>query len=77
MTDTERKAAEAERLMAEIAPYLDAVEKQSFEALLVETEAEKILEHRHFINASRKFRAELKTAIVLGSQAARKAPTVA
>lgn len=77
MTDLERKAADAERLMADIAPYLDKVERDSFEALLVETEAEKILEHRHFINASRRFRAELKTAIVLGSQAQRKAPTVA
>lgn len=63
--------------MAEIGPYCDQVEKDAYEALLAETDQAKILEGRLFILASRKFRATLQTAVTLGKQAARKAPTVA
>lgn len=77
MNDTERKGAEAELLMAQIAPYCDRVERDAYEALLRETDPEKVMERKHFINASREFRAALQTAITLGKQAARKAPAVA
>jgi hypothetical protein len=77
MNDTERKAAEAERLAGEITPYCLQVENDAYEALLNETDPERVMEHKHFINASRKFRDALRTAIVLGKQSARKAPAVA
>lgn len=77
MTDAERKAAEAERLLAEIAPYCDQVEKEAFEALILETDNDKILEGRRLIVASRRLRDVLKAAITLGKQSTRKAPAVA
>lgn len=77
MTDAERKAAEAERLLAEIAPYCEQVEKGAYEALLLETDEAKILEGRRLILASRKFKDALRTAIRLGKQASKKAPAVA
>jgi hypothetical protein len=77
MTDAERKASEADRIMAEIAPYCEQVERDAYEALLLETDEAKILEGRRLILASRKFQAALRTAITLGAQAARKAPAVA
>jgi hypothetical protein len=77
MTDAERKASEAERIMAEIAPYCEQVERDAYEALLVETDEAKILEGRRLILASRKLQDALKTAITLGKQSARKTPSVA
>lgn len=77
MNDIERKATEAERILAEIAPYCDQVEKDAYEAMLLETDEIKIIEGQRFILASRKFRAALQTAITLGKQSARKAPAVA
>lgn len=77
MTDAERKASEAERLLAEIAPYCEQVEQEAYEALLRETDHDKIIEGQRFILASRKFRAAFETAVTLGKQAARKAPAVA
>lgn len=77
MTDAERKASEAERLLAEVGPYCEQVEKDAYEALLLETDQDKILEGRRLILASRKFQDVLKTAITLGKQSARKAPSVA
>jgi hypothetical protein len=77
MTEAERKASEAERLLADIAPYCEQVEKDAYEALLRETDHDKIIEGQRFILASRKFRAALATAVTLGKQAARKAPAVA
>lgn len=77
MTDAERKAADAERLMGEIGPYCDAVEKDAYEALLLESDPAKILEGRQFILASRKFRAALQTAVTLGKQSAKPRAKVA
>lgn len=77
MTDTERKASEAERLLSELAPYCEQVEQEAYEALLRETEDAKILEGRRFILASRKFQDALRSAITLGKQSTRKAPAVA
>lgn len=77
MTDAERKATEAERILAEIAPYCEQVEKEAYEALLLDTDEAKILEGRRLILASRKFQDALRTAITLGKQSARKAPAVA
>lgn len=77
MTEAERKASEAERLLAEIAPYCEQVERDAYEALLSETDEAKILEGRRLIVASRKFQDVLRTAITLGKQSARKAPSVA
>lgn len=77
MTDAERKASEAERLLQEIAPYCEQVERDAYEALLIETDETKILEGRRLIVASRKFQDALRTAITLGKQASRKAPAVA
>jgi hypothetical protein len=77
MNDIERKAAEAERILAEIAPYCEQVEKDAYEALLLETDHDKIIEGQRFILASRKFKAALATAVTLGKQAAKKAPAVA
>lgn len=77
MTDAERKAAEAERLLADIAPYCEQVEKDAYEALLVEADPAKVLEGRQFIVASRKFQAALETAVTLGKHAQKKRPSVA
>jgi hypothetical protein len=77
MTDTERKATEAERILAEITPYCEQVERDAYEALLLETDHDKIIEGQRFILASRKFKAALATAVTLGKQAAKKAPAVA
>ena len=71
MTDAKRKAAEAERLLAEIAPYCEQVEKDAYEALLIETSADAILEKRREINAIRSLQGALRTAITLGAQAAK------
>lgn len=77
MTDAERKATEAERLLAEIAPYCEQVEKEAYEALLRETDEARILEGRRLIVASRKFQDALRAAVTMGQQSARKAPAVA
>jgi hypothetical protein len=77
MTEAERKATEAERLLQDIAPYCEQVEREAYEALLLETDHDKIIEGQRFILASRKFQNVLKTAITLGKQSARKAPSVA
>lgn len=77
MNEVTRRAEEAERLLAEIAPYCEQVEKGAYEALLLETEEAKILEGRRMIIASRRFKDALRSAIIAGKQAAKKAPAVA
>lgn len=77
MTDAERKASEAERLLAEIAPYCEQVEKEAYEALLLETDHGKIIEGQRFILASRRFKAAFETAVTLGKQAAKPKKVVA
>lgn len=77
MTEAERKATEAERLLSEIAPYCEAVEREAYEALLLEKDPAAILEGQKFINASRRFRDALKSAVTLGKSSARQAPAVA
>lgn len=77
MTDAERKAAEAERLLAEIAPYCEQVERDAYEALLIARDPVVVMEHQRFINAARGLQAALKTAITLGKQASKKPVSVA
>jgi hypothetical protein len=77
MTDTERRAQEAKRLLEENKPYFDLIERDAYEALLAGKEMADVLDGRLFILAIRKFRAALDTAIMRGVQEARKAPTVA
>jgi hypothetical protein len=77
MTDAERKKTEAERLLAEIAPYCEQVERDAYERLLLETDPDKVMEHQRFINATRGLKDALKSAITLGKQAAKQRVSVA
>jgi hypothetical protein len=77
MTDLERKAQEAKRLLEETKPYFDLIERDAYEALLAGKEMADVLDGRLFILAIRKFRAALDAAVTRGVQEARKAPTVA
>ena len=77
MTEAERRATEAERIMAEIAPYCAQVEAEAYEAMLIEKDPAAILEAQKFIQASRRFQQALKSAVTLGKSSARVAPAVA
>jgi hypothetical protein len=77
MTDAERKAEEAKRLLDETKPYFEQIEREEYEALLVEADPLKVQDRRLQILAIRRLRSALQTAITVGTQSARKAPAVA
>lgn len=79
MTDAERKAQEAERLLSEplLNEALDGIEREAYEKLLAEPDVARMVEHRNQINAIRALRAHLRTQVTLGAQSARKTPSVA
>jgi hypothetical protein len=77
MTDIERKADEAKRLIEGVQPYLDQIERDAFEAIVHAASQADVLDHRLLVVAIRKFRGALQSAVTAGQQAARKAPSVA
>jgi hypothetical protein len=77
MIQEERKAEEADRLLRETAPYLDALEAETIEAMISAQYSDECMEARRTVQTIRNFRRQFYQAIVLGKTAARKAPAVA
>jgi hypothetical protein len=74
MTDQERLADEAKRLLAQMAPYIEAAEKDEYEQMLICKDANTVFEHLATLRAFRKVSAKVQAA---GLNVARKAPAVA